>query len=78
MYSDPVAVAQKLIDAYKSGNKKPFDYFFQSWHEWSAQVDSVEQDSKTKFIDSIFQMVYFPFDFKKYGWKNRIKKKARK
>jgi len=71
IYSEPKAIAEQLNEAYNSGDIKSFDVFFESWHEWSLERDSSDKDSFTVFVDSIFQMVYFPFDYEQYGWQAR-------
>jgi len=70
IYSKPKAIAERLNEAYSSGDLKSFDIFFESWHEWSLERDSLNKDSFTVFVDSIFQLVYFPFDHKQYGWQS--------
>lgn len=78
IYSNPKAVAERLNEGYRSGDLKSFDLFFESWQEWSLERHSSEKDSFTVFVDSIFQLVYFPFDYEQYGWKARKSHKGYK
>lgn len=71
IYSNPRTVFERLNEAYGSGDLQPFDSFFQSWHELTLERESLDKDRFLAFVDSIFLMVYFPFDYKQYGWKAR-------